>query len=100
MTQPVCRMNDTGVGVCNGPGHPANKPITATIVIASFNVKVNNMGRARLGDLVMASCGHVATMAIGNPLVLVNNMPGCRLGDLFSGPPVGTIIVGSPNVLG
>lgn len=99
MPLPVCRIGDMGVGVCNDPTHPG-RPITANIMIGSFNVTANNIGRARMGDLVMASCGHVATMAIGNPLVLVNNMPGCRMGDLFSGTPVGTIIIGSPNVLG
>jgi len=97
----VCRIGDIGTGICNGPGHKADKPITGTIIIGSVNVQAENKGKARMGDLVMCSCGHPATMVIGNFQILVNGMAGCRVGDIFQGNgPIGTIITGAPTVLG
>jgi len=97
MAQPVARIGDIGMGTC--PCHKNPQTIVGTIVIGSPTVSANNLGRARIGDLVMCSCGHVATLVMGSSTVFANSIPQSRLGDMFMGCPTGTIVVGSPTVL-
>ena len=78
---------------------PIPIPIVGIIMIGSPTVTANGFGKARLGDLVMCSCGHPAQILVGSPTVTANGMPLARVGDMFSGCPVGTIITGSPNIL-
>lgn len=97
MPQPVARMTDIGIGVCFGHALPI--PIVGTIVIGSPNTLANGLSQARLGDLVMCSCGHPATLILGSPTVLANGLPKSRMVDMFTGSPIGFIIIGSPNVI-
>lgn len=97
MSKPVARMNDIGMGTCSCHKNP--QTVVGTIVIGSPNVLANGIGKARMGDLVMCSCGHPATIVLGSPTVLANGLPQARMGDLFSGCPIGSIVIGSPNVL-
>jgi len=93
----VARINDIGIGTC--PCHKTPQPVVGTIVVGSPTVFADNIGRARIGDLVMCSCGHPATLIIGSPTVFANNIGQSRVGDMFMGCPTGTIIVGSPTVM-
>lgn len=98
MPQPVCRIGDIGIGVC--PCHKNPITVVGTILTGSPNVMANSIGKARVGDLVMCSCGHPATIILGNWTVLAGGMAQARMGDTFQGCPVGSLIIGSPNVLG
>jgi uncharacterized Zn-binding protein involved in type VI secretion len=91
-------MGDIGMGVC--PCHKTPIDIVGTIIIGSPTVLAIGVGKARMGDLVMCSCGHPATIIIGNPTILVNGLAEARVGDMFAGCPTGTLTIGAPTVLG
>jgi len=96
--QPVCRIGDIGMGVCSCHKNPQS--IIGIIITGAPTVLANNIGKARIGDLMMCSCGHPATISIGNFTVLANNAAEARVGDMFTGCPIGTLSIGSFNVLG
>lgn len=101
MPFPVCRMLDTGVGVC--ACHATD--ITATIMVGLANVLVGGLPSARMTDLVLADCGDPATITTGNPTVLVGGLPKARVSDMFMGSvpvcvgPIGVLNIGLPTVL-
>jgi len=97
MAQPVARIGDIGIGVCTC--HKSPITVVGTIVIGSPTVTANNLGTARIGDLVMCSCGHTATLIMGSSTVLANGIGKSRMGDMWMGCPIGTVMVGSPTVL-
>lgn len=99
MPFPVCRLNDIAIGTC--PCH-LGIPVVVTIITSAFNSLANNLGEARLNDIGISSCGHVATIISGNPTVLVNNIPVARVTDMMIGPlgcPTAILAIGSPTVL-
>ncbi len=96
---PVCRLNDIAIGIC--PCH-LGIPVVVTTATSSFNNLINNLGGARLNDIGISSCGHVATIVFGNPTVLVNNIPVACVTNMMIGPlgcPTAVLTIGSPNVL-
>jgi len=101
MPFPVCTVGSTGDGFCLCCG----KKITVTVIMGAPTVLAMGLPTARLGDLVLSDCGHVATIITGNPLVLAVNMPKARVGDLFLGNvpvcvgPIGVLNTGVPTVL-
>ena len=95
----IARLGDGFVGKCSG--HLTTIQVTGTIVAGSGDTKVNGLGAARLGDAVVASCGHAASVISGSSNIKVNGRAVARLGDVVVGPTIcGTIIAGSPNVRG
>ena len=104
MALAVCRVGDTGNGYC----FCHSKDIIGTVITGSFTRLVNNLPVALLNSLVLCNCGHVALMVTGSPNVLTNNLANVRMTDIFIGNcdpsnptkvVVGTIFIGSPNVL-
>lgn len=99
MALPVCRLNDIALGSC--PCH-AGVPVVVTIIMASPTCLTNGLGTARMNDIGISSCGHVASVVMGNPTVLTNNLPTARITDMMlgaAGCPTATLVIGSPNVL-
>lgn len=96
-SRPIARLGDSTYGVCVCHKHP--RVVSGTIITASPNTLANGRGVARLGDTVMASCGHTATIVTASPKNLANGMPIARLGDSFTGCYSGTIVTASPNNL-
>ncbi len=93
----VCRLNDIAVGTC--PCH-AGIPVVVTIISSATTVLTNNFGTARLNDIGMSSCGHVANIITSNPAVLIENLPVARAADIMIGQlgcPTAILITGSPT---
>jgi uncharacterized Zn-binding protein involved in type VI secretion len=91
----VARLGDKCVGTCkvHGPN------IIGTIITASSSVNVNNRQVARLGDTVLANCGHTAIILTAAPATFANNLLVARLGDNVGASPYeGIIITASPDV--
>jgi uncharacterized Zn-binding protein involved in type VI secretion len=94
MASGLARLGDRTTGVCTAHKNPITTG--GTIVSASGDVTANNLGIARLGDIVQADCGHSATIISSSSSVTVNNIPAARLGDMVGGGPyTGTIISAS-----
>lgn len=91
----VARLGDLGVGICYR--HVSPIPMSGMVAGGSGNVVCNGLGVARIGDIVIANCGHVGTIYSGSPDVLANGLPVARLGDGFAGDFVGTIASGSAD---
>lgn len=80
MTIPVARLGDRTIGTC----YCHDTPITVggTIVESSTDDFVNNRGAARLGDTILADCGHTCVIITASDVSFVNGIPVARLGDL------------------
>lgn len=93
----TARLGDRTVGTCRV--HPGT--IGGTIITASGDVKANSLGVARLGDTVLADCGHTAVIITAANIVKANSLGVARLSDLVQGAEYqGTIITCSPDVSG
>ena len=98
MSLPVCRLNDIAMGFC--PCH-LGIPVVVTIITASPTYLANSLGVAKMNDIGMSSCGHVATIITSNPTVLTNCLSTSRVTDMMlgsAGCPTATLIIGSINV--
>lgn len=92
---PVARLGDRTIGVCNCHDSPIT--VGGTIVTASIDEYTNDLGTARLTDIVLADCGHTGTIVTASELTYVNNLGVARIGDQTTGCYVATIITGSPD---
>jgi len=72
--------------------------VTGVIVNGSPSVLACNHPVSRIGDIGIASCGHVATIVSGSATVLTNSISTARIGDAVNGCPVGIIVSGAPTV--
>lgn len=92
----VARLGDKCIGSCKVHG----PDIIGTIITASPNVNVNGRQVARLGDKVLANCGHIATIITATTKTDSNNRFGtATLGDKVGASPYeGIIITASTNV--
>ena len=95
MTTSMIRVTDMWVGVCNC--HPPSPPIPMTgfVITGSGDVSANNLGMARIGDIVIGTCGHVGTIVTGSSVSKANNIGKARSGDLVAGCTIGTLVGGS-----
>ncbi|MFS2159814.1 PAAR domain-containing protein [Pseudomonas sp. Pseusp122] len=84
---PVTRLGDKHV--CPIPGHG-----TSTIVSASSDVQINDLGAARVGDV----CGCGAVITAGYPRIIINHRPVAHLGSPTSHG--GFIVSGSHDTFG
>jgi len=94
----TARITDLFIGVCGW--HPPLPPITmgGTIVTGSGNVKINELGAARLTDVVLGYCGHVGVIVGASGDTKTNELGVARLGDPVVGCLIGMIATGSGNV--
>lgn len=93
----TARLGDRTVGTCSI--HPGT--IGGTIITASEDVQANSRGVARLGDTVLADCGHTAVIVTAAALTKANSRGFARLSDLVQGPEYsGTIVTCSNDVSG
>lgn len=92
----AARLNDITIGTCTV--HGAN--IKGKIITASGNVFVNGRQTARLGDTVLADCGHTAKIITASTSENTNSKIGtARLNDKVKGPEyTARIITASSNV--
>jgi uncharacterized Zn-binding protein involved in type VI secretion len=89
----IARLGDCTHGVC----YKHNTPLTVSgrILSASTDTFCDNLGVARLGDLVIADCGHTGTIISASPDALCNDLGVARLGDNIAGDYQATIISAS-----
>lgn len=89
------RLTDIWVGICLV--HPPAPVIgmSGPIVTASPDVKVNNLGQARLTDVVIGFCGHPGFIVSASDNVNANNLGVARLGDSVAGCVIGVISTSS-----
>lgn len=93
MTRFVARLGDSTYGVCK----IHNKQVSGIIISASSDSDCNGRGIARLGDTVLADCGHTGTIISASPDTICNNRGVARLGDNTSGDYIATIISASSD---
>lgn len=78
----TARVGDRTQGTCSHPSHRSPIAVSGRIVTGSPDYRVNNRGVARLGDLVLTSCGHRDKIATASETVKANNRGVARLDDL------------------
>ena len=94
MSRAIARLNDQTMGNCSEHGNDIGGKITS----ASPNVTANSRGVARLGDKVLADCGHEAVIITASPTVSANQRGVARLSDQVGNSPyTAKIITASPN---
>lgn len=79
-------------GVCTG--HPTPINVSGVIVTGAGTKLIEGNAAARVGDLVLASCGHYGVIASGQNME-VEGVEQSAVGDTFSGTFSGTISSGS-----
>jgi uncharacterized Zn-binding protein involved in type VI secretion len=89
----IARLGDSTIGSCRVHG----PDIRGTIISASTDTIVNNRGTARLGDTVLAECGHQGTIVSASSTTLCNGRGTARFGDNISGIYTATIISASTD---
>lgn len=101
----VARLGDKTTGTCYHPSHPAPVKVEGTIITASSIEKAEGQGIARLGDLVLTSCGHygkIVTASEANVKSTDRNGSNlvARVGDKVDGmaPYKAIIITGASKV--
>lgn len=77
----IAREGDVVTGVCNGPGHVANRPFTGVWLAGSGAVNSNSLSTIRVGDTGLTDCGHTFTAITGSDTVTADGMAVHRLGD-------------------
>ena len=100
MGLPICRIGDTGEGVCTAGGSGAHT-ITATVLTGAGTVYAEGSSLSRMGDVVEGDDGHqqIAMIITGSPTVYSEGLPVARFGDFFEGPQLtGILITGAATV--
>lgn len=93
MGLPVARLGDSWSGICSASGHGS---VTGTIVSGSALTLDESKQLARVGDQVIASCGHTGQIITGSALTLDESKQVARIGDRIGGSTLfGQIITGS-----
>lgn len=93
----IARLGDRTFGVCSCH----NTPITVggSIITGAFSTTVNGLPVARLGDTILADCGHTATIITSSVSTTVEGIGVARLGDQGTGCYVCSITTASPDTL-
>lgn len=95
----VCRIGDTGEGVCTVPHDPHTT--TGTIITGAATVFAEESEVSRISDLIEADCSHapIAVIITGSPTVFAEGSNVARIGDYFEGPNYsGTLLTGAATV--
>jgi uncharacterized Zn-binding protein involved in type VI secretion len=96
---PISRIGDVAVGICCCHSRPRCRPQTGVIVSGAGTVLAGGAPVARIGDLVVAGCGHTGIIISGSGTVIVQGSPAARIGSSFTGCFTGTIVSGAGNVI-
>ena len=91
----IARLGDATHGICYCHDSPIS--VSGKIITASEDHFTNGRGTARLGDLVMADCGHTGRIISAKENEFVNGRGVARLADQFDGCYKGKIISASDN---
>jgi uncharacterized Zn-binding protein involved in type VI secretion len=89
----VARLGDCTHGICYEHSTPIK--VSGKIISASSDTYCDTLGIARLGDTVLANCGHTGTIISASENTKCNDLGIARLGDNIAGKYVATIISAS-----
>lgn len=92
-TRGIARLDDETYGFCTSH----NKNVSGRIITASEDHLTNGRGTARIGDTVLADCGHTGDIVTGKEDQFVNGQGVARLEDTFDGIYKGEIITASED---
>lgn len=88
----IARIGDRCNGNCSIHG-----PQSGRIITGSEKNFYNDIPVARIGDKVLADCGHSGIIITGSEKNFSEGLNVARIGDRYSGIFSGVIISGSPN---
>ena len=95
MSLPNARLTDAFVGICCCHPPAPCVPMSGIIVTSAVSHNVNNLGNARLTDIVLGGCGHAGIIITSSGVVQSENLHVARLSDAVgAGCIVSGIIVG------
>jgi uncharacterized Zn-binding protein involved in type VI secretion len=94
----VARVTDRTDGTCRHRSHKYPVKVGGTIIVGDPVTFADGLPVARIGDTVMADCGHTSVIVTGSPSTKATNIPFARLGDSVNGDYVATIISASSVV--
>ena len=86
----IARVGDGTIGTCFAHKDPIT--VSGVIVSGDSTTITENMPTARLGDTVVASCGHTGIIVSASTKNFCSGMPVARLGDSVAGNYMATII--------
>jgi len=89
-------LTSIGVGICTG--HLIPIPTAGVIITSSGDTKIDNLGSARVTDIILSFCGHVGVLVTGAGTVKTNSLSKVRIGSVFVGVFSGVIITGFSGV--
>lgn len=92
----IARVGDIVTGTC--PCHTVPQSVVGTITSGASTVTAEGLGVARIGDIVVFSCGHVGSIISSSGTVSVEGLTVARVGDSVAGCPVGVIVSGAATV--
>ena len=92
----IARITDRTWGTCYAHDGPIT--VGGTIIVGSPDSFANKLNISRIGDTVLADCGHTSIIVTGSPLTFANKIPVGRLGDQVAGGPyIAVIVTASPD---
>jgi uncharacterized Zn-binding protein involved in type VI secretion len=97
MGLPIAILGSVGVGICTCHSSPSSQ--SGTVITGSGTVLANKMSVARIGDIVLAGCGHTGTLVQGSGTVTAEGIGVSVLTSYFSGCFSGTLVSGANNVM-
>lgn len=93
---PVSRLGDMGVGYCTDhDGHDA----TGFIITSQSTVLINGLPCAKMGDIVLSTCGSSGIIVGGSSKAMLSGLPMATMSTSFVGTFSGILVNGSNNVL-
>lgn len=96
MGLPIAALSNIGIGTCTCHSGPISQ--SGSIVQGSPTVFAGGRPVARIGDIILAGCGHTGTIVTGAATVNANSISVAVLTSQFVGCFSGQIIDGIPNV--
>ena len=89
----IARRGDIGVGTCKCHQHPIG--MSGIIQASTGKVFCDGLQVARVGDIVIGSCGHTGVIISGSGKISAEGISVARIGDSFVGCFSGVIVSGS-----
>lgn len=97
MSRAVARVGDRTYGTCTCHQNPVTG--FGRIVTGSDKLALDDKPVARLGDIILADCGHEAVIVTASELFLLEDRGVARVGDLGEGCYNCEIIEGSETTI-
>ena len=91
----ICTTGDIGVGYCSAH----HKNVEGVLIASGSTVMCNGKPTGLVGDIVVATCGHIGITVTGSSTVTAQGIGVVRVDDAFAGTFTGVMISGSSNVV-